>query len=83
MVNRVANKTGLMFGVNTAALDLLVLNREADEDTGCAGFYLDYDADFDGEEAAAAPYTVDLTGINLSAEDASGVDFCHTQSILL
>ena len=75
MVNRVANKTGLMFGVNTAALDLLVLNREADEDTGCAGFYLDYDADFDGEEAAAAPYTVDLTGINLSAEDASGVDF--------
>ena len=75
MVNRVANKTGLMFGVNTAALDLLVLNREADEDTGCAGFYLDYDADFNGEEAAAAPYTVDLTGINLSAEDASGVDF--------
>lgn len=75
MVNRVANKTGLMFGVNTAALDLLVLNREADENTGCAGFYLDYDADFDGEEAAAAPYTVDLAGINLSAEDASGVDF--------
>ena len=74
-VNRVANKTGLMFGVNTAALDLLVLNREADENTGCAGFYLDYDADFDGEEAAAAPYTVDLAGINLSAEDASGVDF--------
>jgi hypothetical protein len=75
MVNRVANKTGLMFGVNSAALDLLVLNREADETTGCAGFYLDYDADFTGDEAKAAPYTVDLAGINLSAADASGVEF--------
>lgn len=75
MVNRVANKTGLMFGVNSAALDLLVLNREADETTGSAGFYLDYDADFTGDEPKAAPYTVDLAGINLSAADASGVEF--------
>ena len=78
MINRVANKTGLMFGVNSDALDLLVLNREADETTGCAGFYLDYDADFDGEDAVAAPYAVDLTGINLSAEsaeDANNVEF--------
>ena len=43
MINRVANKTGLMFGVNSSALDLLVL--KADTSTGSAGFYLDYDAD--------------------------------------
>lgn len=85
MVNRVANKTGLMFGVNSSALDLLVLNREADEITGCAGFYLDYDADFTGDEAKAAPYTVDLAGINLSAADASGVEFmsyCIDSSVI-
>lgn len=74
MVNRVANKTGLMFGINSAALDLLVLNREADEN-GCAGFYLDYDEDFTGDEAKAAPYTIDLAGINLRATDASSVEF--------
>ena len=75
MINRVANKTGLMFGVNSSALDLLVLNREADETTGSAGFYLDYDADFTEDEPKAAPYAVDLAGISLKAEDASGVEF--------
>lgn len=74
MINRVANKTGLMFGVNSSALDLLVLNRKADETTGSAGFYLDYDADTKGEPKAA-PYAVDLAGISLKAEDASGVEF--------
>lgn len=73
MINRVANKTGLMFGVNSSALDLLVLNR--DETTGSAGFYLDYDADFTKGESKAAPYAVDLAGISLKAEDASGVEF--------
>ena len=73
MINRVANKTGLMFGVNSSALDLLVL--KADETTGSAGFYLDYDADFTEGEPKAAPYAVDLAGISLKAEDASGVEF--------
>lgn len=73
MINRVANKTGLMFGVNSSALDLLVLNR--DETTGSAGFYLDYGADFTEGELKAAPYAVDLAGISLKAEDASGVEF--------
>ena len=72
MINRVANKTGLMFGVNSSALDLLVLNRKT---TGSAGFYLDYDADFTEDEPKAAPYAVDLAGISLKAEDASGVEF--------
>ena len=71
MINRVANKTGLMFGVNSSALDLLVL--KADKTTGTAGFYLDYDAD--EKEHKAAPYAVDLAGISLKAEDASGVEF--------
>ena len=74
MINRVANKTGLMFGVNSSALDLLVL--KADTSTGSAGFYLDYDAD--ENEHKAAPYAVDLAGISLKAvkaEDASGVEF--------
>ena len=71
MINRVANKTGLMFGVNSSALDLLVL--KADTSTGSAGFYLDYDAD--EKEHKAAPYAVDLAGISLKAEDASGVEF--------
>lgn len=75
MINRVANKTGLMFGVNTSALDLLVLNRKADETTGSAGFYLDYDADFTEDGPKAAPYAVDLAGISLKAEGASGVEF--------
>ena len=78
MINRVANKTGLMFGVNTSALDLLVLNRKADETTGIAGFYLDYNADFTEDEPKPAPYAVDLAGISLKAvkaEDASGVEF--------
>ena len=71
MINRVANKTGLMFGVNSSALDLLVL--KADTSTGSAGFYLDYDAD--EKEHKAAPYAVDLAGISLKAEGASGVEF--------
>ena len=71
MINRVANKTGLMFGVNSSALDLLVL--KADKTTGSAGFYLDYDAD--KNEHKAAPYAVDLAGISLKAKDASGVEF--------
>lgn len=75
MINRVANKTGLMFGVNSSALDLLVLNREADKTTGSAGFYLDYDADLTEDKPKAAPYAVDLAGISLKAEDASGVEF--------
>ena len=75
MINRVANKTGLMFGVNSSALDLLVLNREADKTTGSAGFYLDYNADFTGDEPKAAPYAVDLAGISLKAEGASNVEF--------
>ena len=75
MINRVANKTGLMFGVNSSALDLLVLNRKADETTGSAGFYLDYDADFTEDEPKAAPYAVDLAGISLKAEGASDVEF--------
>lgn len=75
LVNRVANKTGLMFGVNSAAIDLLVLNRKADASTGRAGFYLDYDSDFKDDEYEAAPYAIDLTGINLSADSESGVEF--------
>lgn len=75
MINRVANKTGLMFGVNSSALDLLVLNRKADETTGIAGFYLDYAADFAEDEPKAAPYAVDLAGISLKAEGASDVEF--------
>ena len=74
MINRVANKTGLMFGVNSSALDLLVLNREA-KTTGSAGFYLDYDADFSEGEPKPAPYAVDLAGISLKAEGASNVEF--------
>ena len=73
MINRVANKTGLMFGVNSSALDLLVL--KADTSTGSAGFYLDYDADFTEDEPKAAPYAVDLAGISLKAEGASNVEF--------
>ena len=73
MINRVANKTGLMFGVNSSALDLLVL--KADTSTGSAGFYLDYDADFTGDEPKPAPYAVDLAGISLKAEGASDVEF--------
>lgn len=73
MINRVANKTGLMFGVNSSALDLLVL--KADETTGSAGFYLDYDADSTKYEPKAAPYAVDLAGISLKAEGASDVEF--------
>lgn len=75
MINRVANKTGLMFGVNSSALDLLVLNRKADKTTGIAGFYLDYDADLTKDEPKAAPYAVDLAGISLKAEGASDVEF--------
>lgn len=75
MINRVANKTGLMFGVNSSALDLLVLNRKADKTTGIAGFYLDYNADFAEDEPKAAPYAVDLAGISLKAEGASDVEF--------
>ena len=74
MINRVANKTGLMFGVNSSALDLLVLNREA-KTTGSAGFYLDYYADFSEGEPKPAPYAVDLAGISLKAEGASNVEF--------
>ena len=73
MINRVANKTGLMFGVNSSALDLLVL--KADTSTGSAGFYLDYYADFTEDEPKAAPYAVDLAGISLKAEGASNVEF--------
>ena len=73
MINRVANKTGLMFGVNSSALDLLVL--KADTSTGSAGFYLDYNADFTEDGPKAAPYAVDLAGISLKAEGASDVEF--------
>ena len=75
MINRVANKTGLMFGVNSSALDLLVLNRKADKTTGIAGFYLDYNTDFTEDEPNAAPYAVDLAGISLKPEGASDVEF--------
>ena len=85
LINRVANKTGLLFGVNSTALDLLVLTREADETTGCAGFYLDYDADFTDDEPKAAPYAVDLSGINLSSTNVNDVEFmsyCIDSSVI-
>jgi hypothetical protein len=75
LINKTSNKTGLMFGANGAALDLLILNREADETTGKAGFYLDYDADFVGDEATAAPYAIDMVGLNVSADHDGDIDF--------
>lgn len=69
LINKSSTKTGLLFGVNTTALDLLTLNKVADSSngTGAAGFYLDYDGDLinDGE-AEAAPYTIDMVGLNLT-----------------
>lgn len=75
LINKVCNKTGLMFGANGAALDLLVLNKTADTD-GKAGFYLDYDSDFNEDGTAkAAAYTIDMSGLNITAEHGKDVEF--------
>lgn len=71
LINKNVVKTGLMFGINTAALDLLTLNKIPGEN-GVPGFYLDLDADYvnDGE-AEAAPYSVDMVGVNLSHDSST------------
>jgi len=79
LINSTSNKTGLMFGINTSALDLLTLNKVANEQ-GAANFYLDYDGDFvydtDDEEGAVAeeaPYSIDMIGLNITADSQEGV----------
>lgn len=65
-INRVCNKTGLMFGHNATALDSLTLGPVTDSDTGEVSYkwYLDVDGDSEYDEAGYedAPYKVDMVG---------------------
>lgn len=74
LINRTCNKTGLMFGFNTAALDLLTLN--ADASTHQADYYLDVDGDFvNDEQVETAPYGFDMTTMNINYDSSSAVSF--------
>jgi hypothetical protein len=78
LINKNVVKTGLMFGINTAALDLLTLSKDTNNN-GVPGFYLDTDTDYvnDGE-VEVAPYSVDMVGVNLvhdNNEEAEPIKF--------
>lgn len=63
LINKTTNKTGLMFGMNTAALDTLSYSANAaNEGNGFNGYYMDLNGDrefVEGEETASY---IDLVG---------------------
>lgn len=76
LINRTCDKTGLMFGINTSALDFLAYAKGKD---GAAGtYYLDLDGDGSKSEettnnAEETKYGVDMNGMNISMpSDADG-----------
>ena len=77
-INKVCNKTGLLFGTNHEALDELTYGKVSINGTVTSTYYLtsDVKSEEDGvvtlnDTASVAPYKVDLTGNSVSI-DASG-----------
>lgn len=76
-INRVCNKTGLLFGHNATALDSLTLGYVKDEETGESGYkwFLDVNGDAEFESSEEAPYKVDMVGHSLVANTDASVNF--------
>lgn len=76
LINRTCDKTGLMFGINTSALDFLAYANGKDGAVGT--YYLDLDGDGNKSEEATnnaeeTKYGVDMNGMNISIpSDADG-----------
>lgn len=81
LINKSCNVTGLLWGVNSNALDSLCLsNREVDEDgkiieTEDYKFFIDNDGDgaYDESFDSESYYNIDLCGHTLSAVDPSAL----------
>lgn len=79
LINKSCNTTGLLWGVNTNALDALCLsNREIDEDGAVQEneeykFFIDNDGDgaYDESFDSESYYNIDLCGHTMDATDAS------------
>ncbi len=79
LINKSCNTTGLLWGVNTNALDALCLsNREIDEDGTVQEneeykFFIDNDGDgaYDESFDSESYYNIDLCGHTMDATDAS------------
>lgn len=77
-INRVCNKTGLLFGHNATALDSLTLAYTSDpEDESKKGYnwFLDIDGDMEYDAVEAAQYKVDMVGHSLVANADQPVNF--------
>lgn len=80
-INRVCNKTGLLFGHNATALDSLTLgyvNNEENPNESGYKWFLDIDGDSEYDASEEAPYKVDMVGHSLSAStdsSSNGVNF--------
>ena len=76
LVNKKSNETGLMFGINQKALDLLALDASVRADSSTATFFYDIDGDgvYDGEIAKIANFVPDMVGHMLTIDDASTHD---------
>ena len=66
-INRLSEKTGLLFGVNTDALDTLCLDSSTI--SGEASFFLDTNGNGQKNEGKTADYIFDILGANVTPED--------------
>ena len=75
VINRTANITGLLFGVNQNALDALAFGKS--ETTDEFGYYLDVDGDSNYDEGEDATNIVDIVGHTFQADpdSSSNVNF--------
>jgi hypothetical protein len=73
LINKTCNKTGLMFGINTNALETVALGTDA---SGNLHYYLDEDGTGKYSDSAKSPnYIPDLIGNTVDASTQSIADF--------
>ena len=68
LINRTANKTGLMFGINATALDTLAYDASH-------GFFMDLDGDRTYETGEDSSSFIDPVGHTISSDPSSGFKF--------
>ena len=64
LINRTANKTGLMFGINATALDTLAYSTDADH-----GFFMDLDGDRTYKESEDSSSFIDPVGHTIDSSN--------------
>lgn len=70
LINRTANKTGLMFGINATALDTLAYSTDADH-----GFFMDLDGDRTYKEGEDSSSFIDPVGHKIDIGSSSSFKF--------